>query len=75
MIGARRAGAVAAAGLAAALSVAAAPSAQAAARPGWRIVSIHRFGGSPPYSTLVAAGTVTTRTSIDGAIWGYGPVS
>jgi hypothetical protein len=53
MIGAQRAGAATVAGLmAAALSVAGAPPAQAAAGPGWRVVSTHHFGGSPPYSSL-----------------------
>jgi hypothetical protein len=53
MIGAQRAGVATAAGLAmAALSVAASPSAQAAVTPGWRVVSAHRFGGSPAYSSL-----------------------
>src|SRR5215813_12040224 len=53
MIGAQRAGAATVAGLmAAALSVAGAPPARAAAGPGWRVVSTHRFGGSPAYSSL-----------------------
>jgi len=53
MIGAQRAGAAAVAGLtAAALSVAAAPPAEAAVTPGWRVVSTHRYGGSPEYSSL-----------------------
>lgn len=53
MIGAQRAGAATVAGLAAAaLSVAAAPPTQAAVTPGWRVVSTHRFGGSPAYSSL-----------------------
>jgi hypothetical protein len=67
MTGALRAGVATAAGLVAAISVTAAPQAQAATRVGWRVVSTHRFGGSPEYGSL----DTVVSTSRNNA-WAFG---